>query len=135
MTMTSGNPNQDREAYLESWTRMMVSIWQEKILMLIGPGNTGALYASLQQELVKQSGGDIAKIQHFFNYYGVYVADGVGVGFFHGNKGDIGKPTTRKPKDWLFQKYAGSIHKLCEKMPELEGEEFAFLMAKVINGK
>jgi len=134
MMPQSGNPNQDREAYLEAWTKMMISIWQERILMLIGPGNSGALYHSLLPDLVKQSNGDIAKISHFFNYYGVYVADGVGVGFFHGNKGDIGKQTTRKQKDWLFKKYAGSIHKLCEKMADLEGEEFAYIISKVLKG-
>ena len=134
MMPQSGSLSQDWEAYLEAWTKVMVDIWQERILMLIGPGNSGALYRSLLPELVKQSNGDIAKISHFFNYYGVYVADGVGVGFKHGNNGDIGFDTTRKRKDWLFKKYAGSIHKLCEKMAEIEGEEFAYLIAQVLKG-
>jgi hypothetical protein len=136
MTQTNGaSVNEAREAYLQAWSEMMVRIWQEKILMLIGPHNTGALYHSLNQELIKQSGGDIAKIRHFFNYYGVYVDAGVGKGFFHGNHGDIGFTPKRKPKPWLSPKYFGSIHKLVQKMSDLDGEEFAVMMHRIIGGK
>jgi hypothetical protein len=134
--MTSQNGlNQDREAYLEAWSQMMINIWQEKILMLIGPGNTGALYQSLTKELMLQSDGDISKIVHLFNYYGVYVDAGVGRGFSHGNGGDLGFTPIRKPKPWLSPKYYASIHKLAEKMSDFDGEEFAIMMQRIIGSK
>ena len=133
--MPPSGTNNEREAYIDGWASMMIHIWEEKILMLIGPGNTGALYHSLQQEIIRQSGGDATTIDHFFNYYGVYVDAGVGNGFKRGNGGDLGFTPTRKPKRWLSPKYFSSIHKLVEKMSELDGEEFAIMIRRIINDK
>lgn len=133
--MQQNGLDNDRESYLEAWATMMVRIWEEKILMLIGPGNTGALYHSLQQELIRQSGGDIAVIEHFFNYYGVYVDAGVGNGFKRDNGGDLGFTPKRKPKRWLSPKYFSSLYKLVEKMSEFDGEEFAIMIQRVIGNK
>jgi hypothetical protein len=73
------------EQYERGWSRMMIDIWREKIIQL-NITDSGALQGSLQ-ELV--STGHVTTIEHKFLQYGLFVAAGVGKGFYHGNPGDL----------------------------------------------
>ena len=64
---------------------MMVDIWREKIQQL-NINDSGALRDSMT-ELV--STGQVTTIEHKFLQYGLFVAAGVGKGFYHGNPGDL----------------------------------------------
>ena len=76
---------QELERYERGWSRMMIEIWSEKISKM-NITDSGALQGSLQ-ELVKT--GQVTTIEHKFLQYGLFVAAGVGKGFYHGNPGDL----------------------------------------------
>jgi hypothetical protein len=150
MTAMSGNKGfvtPEKEEYLEGWTEMMVTIWRDK-MNLHGVGtsatirkkkkplevvhsSTGSLKESLRYEIAKQSGGDIAKISHFFNYYGMYLDGGVFPG--RGSMGEnyISNPN-RKPKPWRDLSYGVSRKILRSKMLELTGKDFLFALQSVL---
>ena len=76
---------QELERYERGWSKMMIDIWREKIVQL-NISDTGALSNSMT-ELV--STGQVTTIEHKFLQYGLFVAAGVGKGFYHGNPGDL----------------------------------------------
>lgn len=76
---------QELERYERGWSKMMIDIWREKIVQL-NISDTGALRNSMT-ELV--STGQVTTIEHKFLQYGLFVAAGVGKGFYHGNPGDL----------------------------------------------
>lgn len=131
--MMQTNGTNDRALYLQEWTKMMVNIWEERILLL-NVHDTGALYDSLKGFLIKNSGGDIIIIEHFFNFYGIYVDKGTGKEFYKGNAGDIGITPNRKAKLWFNPKFYYYTMKLAEKMAEISGKDFTYIMKKIIEG-
>ena len=73
------------EQYERGWSRMMVDIWREKIQQL-NISDSGALRASFEEVVTT---GQVTTIEHKFLQYGLFVAAGVGNGFYHGNPGDL----------------------------------------------
>jgi hypothetical protein len=135
------NGNTDFNAYLDGWAQTMITIWQEKMQSLqvgISKRNghlrtsSGELYNSIRTEVIRQAGGDTAKINHFFLYYGYYVEAGVGPEF--GENGKLGKTRDssgkftenpeRKAKPWLSGKYWYSRKKLLTEMIETTGRYY-----------
>jgi len=128
MTATNGN---DFEKYVDGWAEMMITIWKEK-MTAYEIGDTGALENSLRTEVYRQSGGNTTKIDHFFLYYGNYVARGVGREFSKGNKGDLGFTPKRKPKPWLSGKYWYSKQKLMAEMLRQTGDVYLKSMSSIL---
>lgn len=112
---------QNFEQYVDAWAQMMVTIWAEKMAQL-GIGDTKALEQSLRAEVIRQAGGDTTKINHFFLYYGHYVARGVGKEFKKGNAGNV--ISSRKAKPWLSGKYWYSKNKLLLEMLNQTGRYY-----------
>lgn len=131
MMQTNGTDN--REQYLKQWASRMVSIWEEKMIFL-DTRDTGQLYNSLKAFIVSNAGGEITVIEHFFNYYGIYVDKGTGREFSRGNGGDIGITPNREPKQWFNPKFYYYTQRLAEKMAEISGEEFTYIMKNIIEG-
>lgn len=127
------NGTNDREDYLREWADTMLDIWAEKLIAydLIG----SRLYKSLEHDLREQSGGDITKIEFTFNYYGIYVDKGTGKEFSIGNPGDLGFTPNRIPKPWYNIKFYYYTLKLAEKLAEIEGKEFIYIIKNVIEGR
>lgn len=73
------------EHYERGWSKMMIDIWREKIQQL-NITDSGALRDSMT-ELVQT--GQVTTIEHKFLQYGLFVAAGVGKGFYHDNPGDL----------------------------------------------
>ena len=88
MTTTIGN---DRVKYYESWAKMMVNIWEEKV-MLLNIHDTGELLRSFQHQVISSSAGDVGKIVFTYNYYGRMVDMGVRRGVKMGDEVVRSKP-------------------------------------------
>ena len=73
------------DKFNEEWTDTMIKIWREKISRL-RINDTGRLFGSFRSSIRK---GATTTIEHRFMQYGLYVASGVGKGFYHGNSGDL----------------------------------------------
>lgn len=114
--------NKDKEAYLNAWGQMMITIWQDHIRKQ-RIRSTGQLYNSFKCEVTKLANGDITKINHAFKHYGIYSDLGVGRGvtFSDQNNGFGG---LRKQKEWFFEEYDFSAWVLRHKMQEIFGEYF-----------
>jgi hypothetical protein len=142
----------DFETYLDGWAQMMITIWQEKMQSLqVGMSerhgrvrhSSGELYNSLRTEVIRQAGGDTAKINHFFLYYGYYVAAGIGPEF--GKTGKLGKTRNRlgqfsenperKPKPWFSGKYWYSKRKLLSQMIEQTGRSYLLSISKILESE
>ena len=124
----------DFNEYADAWAQMMITIWLDKMSAL-GVSDTGALANSLRTEVVRQAGGDVSKITHFFLYYGHYVARGVGKEFRKGNAGDLGFTPRRQPKPWLSGKYWYSKNKLMSAMLEHTGKMYLQSISGILTGK
>lgn len=121
---TTGTKNE----YYEAWAQMMVTIWQDKIIMQ-NIRDTGDLLGSFNTEVVMQSDGDVSKIIHSYLYYGRMVDMGVGQGVRHG---ESGKDSGRKPKPWYNKAYYHSIKVLTEKTAALYGEQFQAIIMETL---
>lgn len=137
--------DQEKEAYLDGWAKTMVTIWLDKMdehwvgeSELPSGGqrtSSGDLRRSFHQELIKQSGGNIAKITHTFLYYGIYLDGGVFPG--RGKRGEnyISNPN-RKSKPWRELSYGVSKKRLRDKMVELTGKDYLISIRTIlVNGK
>ena len=128
MTATNGS---DFDKYVDGWAEMMITIWKEK-MTAYEIGDTGALENSLRTEVHRQSGGNTTKIDHVFNYYGHYVARGVGREFSKGNRGDLGFTPKRKPKPWISGKYWYSKQKLMAEMLTQTGDVYLKSISSIL---
>lgn len=128
------NTSIQREQYLDAWADMMITFWHERMqaenvgISERADGSprhsTGALMRSFTLSLMKQAGGNTAKIDHMFNHYGMYLDGGV----FPGTKGSGGQNRVSNPnrqaKPWRSLKYWYSQRRLQEKMVELTGQDY-----------
>lgn len=160
---TTGNKQQvteaseeDRKKYIDAWTKMMIEIWQDKMIRL-KVMHTAALYRSLNGEIKANDGS--YSISHRFLEYGIYQDIGTGRGFHAGHGGYLevfdpvyreahglnkkrkwngpkskgstsGKP--RKPRKWFSVKYYASIMVIKEKMADMYAQDFTGIIVKAI---
>lgn len=113
----------------QGWADMLVDILHERIQML-RIRDTGALYGSVRKRRVTDR-----TIEHQFLQYGIYVANGTGNGYRRDNGGDLeildkdyrkkhGLKKKRQARDWFFNRYHYSIHRLNEKEAAFYGEQY-----------
>lgn len=133
--MTQPTGNNDLQNYLHAWAEMMITIWEEKLIML-SVNDTWELYKSFEQHVMMHSGGDGAKIEFAFREYGFYVNAGVGKEVHVGNDGDlidvakynVGTNTfqlERAPKPWFDTGWYKSIYALRRDVARIYGENIA----------
>lgn len=129
---------EDRIKYQDSWAKMMVDIWREKIerLHVI---DTYRLHQDMNENLTS-SGNELTIIQHKFMEYGIYQDCGTGNGYSKGNGGYLGflDPVydngrkRRRPREWFSRAYFASVMVLKEEMAYMYGEEFTGLLVEKI---
>lgn len=107
--------------YCKAWAEMMVNIWVDRMIQY-GIRDTGALLNSFKQNIVLQSGGNVAKIVFAFLYYGRMVAMGVHKGQTIENR--LLDNVKGKPRDWYTKPLYHSLLVLNEKRAQMYGEEF-----------
>lgn len=117
----------DRQQYMDAWAKMMITIWQDKMIEK-NIRHTGEMLQSFNTELYFQANGDVGKIVHTYNYYGRMVDMGVGLGV---KKADV-EESNRKPREWYGKAYYHSVRVLSEKMAELYGEEFQSIIHQTL---
>lgn len=96
----------EHQKWIDGWQKFMVDIWREKMMSFAPPVyDTGALSRSIQGVVHP---GPVTTIEHRFLEYGIYVARGVGNGYYRGNPGDLKflkdwktNPHHRQPRDWF----------------------------------
>ena len=114
---------QTQKEYIDGWTKMMMTIWKEKIIRY-GIVDTGHLHSNFNGD-----SDDNSALLKFVSY-GLYQAFGVGNGYKHGNGGNLefldpeyrkkhklGKP--RKRRNWYSPKLYSSVKVLQRAMAEL----------------
>lgn len=122
-------PNDEsKRAYYDAWAKMMITIWQDKIISM-GVRDSGDLLSSFIYEVSSQSGGDVGKITHTYLAYGRMVDMGVGRGSPLGEEN-----TSRRRKDWYSKAYFHSVKVLNEKMAQMYGEQFQYIITGTLNG-
>lgn len=126
--------DKEKNRYLDEWAALMITYWKEQMdaeMVGVSSGrdgrprfSTGDLRRSFSISVLKQSGGDVAKIDHMFNEYGMYLDGGVFPGELgSGGQNYISNPN-RTPKPWRSLKYWYSQKRLHEKMIELTGSSY-----------
>ena len=122
----------DINATLEAWADIVIKIWREKIIDL-KVIDTHSLFESLLDEMLRNAGEDISRIDFSFRLYGVYVDMGVGKEIEKGNAGDLGFTPTRQPKEWYSKKFYGQIMKLREILVEKYSKAVVYTMLNTFN--
>ena len=79
--------NRDKEKYLDEWAELMITYWVERMdaeMVGVSERSDGTprlscveLRRSFTVAVMKQAGGDTAKIDHMFKHYGMYLDGGV----------------------------------------------------------
>ncbi|GAP73088.1 hypothetical protein SAMD00024442_6_52 [Candidatus Symbiothrix dinenymphae] len=121
--MATNGTNTNFNQYADAWAQMMLTIWAEKMIQY-GIHDTGALENSLKAKVTLDAKGNAAKIEHFYNYYGNYVARGVGTGYRKGNGGALPFTPKREKRPWMSGKYWHSKNKLLMEMLEQTGKNY-----------
>lgn len=113
----------------EAWAKIVIEIWKNR-MMKYEVRNTGSLFISLAKHVEKHAGGDVQKIDFFYNQYGIYVDMGVGREFKQGNTGDVGREygmtsPKRRAKPWYSTAFYAQVKRLTEIITEKYGKEAA----------
>lgn len=130
----------DFERFKQQWTENMVKYWQERIDKL-DINDTGQLRASISGML---HSGPVTTIEHQFLQYGIYVANGTGNGYRHGNGGNLeildkdyrkkhGMDKKREPRDWFFRKFYASRMVLSEMALATYGRAYQGMVTQAID--
>lgn len=106
---------------MRAWAEITLKIWREKITEL-KVWDTGTLYESLENTLLRAAGNDVDKIEFSFKLYGVFVDMGTGREIPRGNMGDLGFTPIRKRKEWYSKIFYREVMRLKEIMIEKFGE-------------
>jgi len=130
MATTVTNTAADRRAYTLGWQDLMMTIWQER-LRLHDVGVTGALESSFQSPVIAWDGDMPRAIEHSFLLYGLYVEAGVGNGYRHGNRGDLGFTPNRVPAPWFRAKYRYSVDRFSKAMTGFYGRDFLAMIIQL----
>ncbi|WP_299576689.1 hypothetical protein [uncultured Sunxiuqinia sp.] len=99
----------DINATISAWADIVIKIWHEKMVEL-KVYDTGELYNSLLNELVKNAGNDIDRIEFSFKLYGIFVDMGAG-------KYGPGRLSQRNT-NWFSRIFFGQVRKLKEILTE-----------------
>jgi len=118
--------NIDVNKTVESWADIVIKMWKRKIIQL-NIGKTGALFDSLQYEIISHAGGDPARIDFMYKYYGRFVDMGVGREMSVGNQGEVN--TSRKPKKW----YSAVMFSQVKRLSEILKQKYNIIGASVIS--
>lgn len=117
---------------IAAWADIVIKVWHNKIIEL-GVWDKGSLDKSLLQELTRNAGGDIDKIEFSFNLYGKFVDMGVGREISKGNSGRLGFSPGRKSKPWLSRKFYGQIMKLKQLLVDRYSKEISQRLINNLN--
>lgn len=116
--------DKEYEKWFQEWTDLMTTIWSDRLRKLhISPYNPdrskepwrpapgGLLKSFVKGQFKKGTGKSAVKIIHSFLTYGIYVDLGTGREFGgpRNEKGQLLKPTMRKPKPWFTKSYYRSV--------------------------
>jgi hypothetical protein len=105
-----------------AWAEIVLKLFKRKIVDL-GVYDSGDLFDSLAFTVVQQSGGDISRIEFFYNTYGRFQDMGTGREVWKGNPGDLGFTPKRKRKPWYSKVFWGNMKDLSRIVAEHYGEE------------
>lgn len=101
---------------VEDWAKIVIDIWEEKALQL-GIHDTFSLAQSFYFHILNNAGGDAARIEFAFNYYGTFQDMGVG----KGTKLEDRSESSRVRKPW----YTTTFFKQIKILSILIAEKFA----------
>ncbi|MGL4908164.1 MAG: hypothetical protein ACRCZB_00755 [Bacteroidales bacterium] len=92
-----------------AWANIVIRNWEDKMRKL-NINSTYALARSFAYTVENNAGGDPARIEFAFNYYGRFVDMGVGGGQ------KLGETGRRRPKKWYSKPFFADVRKLGELM-------------------
>jgi hypothetical protein len=126
-----GTENTNISVTLEAWAAIVLDVWMERIEKL-KIGVSWQLADSFEQHVISEAGGDVARIEFAFKYYGKFVDMGVGHGVDLGSVAELkterrydGRQTgnRRRPKPWYNKALYSQTQRLMELMAEKYGRK------------
>ncbi len=112
-----------REQVIHQWADFVIRIWQQKVVSF-GIKQGSALARSFTNTIFANAGGDTAKIQYAFNWYGKLADMGVGRGTTIAQVGATG----RQKYPWLSTTFLLEVRKLANMIAALNaGEASVFI--------
>lgn len=110
--------NTNIELTIQAWSEIVIKNWLDKIEKL-NIYSTFQLHDSFTHHIISNAGGDIARIEFAFNYYGKFIDMGVGKGV---KIEDVtNTDNRRRPKKW----YSKVLYSEFMKLKELLAEKYA----------
>lgn len=128
---------------LEAWAKITIQEWRKKLLRM-KIGRTQALAASFKHHVLLSSGGDYAKIQFLYLWYGAMVDMGVGKGTALGGvkentiarrlQGKKNGPA-RKAKKWYSKVMYREMIILADILAKKYGDQLTFTAVERFSGQ
>jgi len=115
---------------LQAWAEIVIKNWLARIDAL-GIHDTYELSQSFIHHIISNAGGDIARIEFAFLFYGRFVDMGVGKGIKIGDAGL--KETRRRPYKWYSPVIYSEVKKLTEILAEKYARKGAITIVEKIN--
>lgn len=112
------------QQYYERWAKWVLEDWEEKIQKM-NIIHTGDLLRSLEEQVIANADGSVAKVQFFFNYYGKFVDMGAG---------PVNQPQ-RKPKPWFSKTFFKQVNNITVNLSKEYGRRIALTIAETISDK
>jgi len=115
---------------LQAWADIVIKNWLAKIDAM-GIHDTYELSQSFIHHIISNAGGDIARIEFAFLFYGRFVDMGVGKGIKIEDTGM--KESRRRPHKWYSPVIYSQVKKLTEILAEKYAHKGALIIVEKIN--
>ena len=114
-----------KEQIIHQWANFVIQIWQQRVIA-VGIKQDSALARSFANTIYANAGGDTAKIEYAFNWYGKMADMGVG----RGTKLEQVGQTTRKKYPWFSTTFLLEVKKLANMIARFKAEEATLVITE-----
>jgi hypothetical protein len=114
-----------REQIIQEWAGFVLRIWQQRVLQT-GIKSGSELARSFTNTIYANAGGDTAKIEYAFNWYGKLADMGVGRGTKYSQIGQ----TKRKAYPWLSSTFLLEVKKLANMIAKYNANEATIVITE-----
>jgi hypothetical protein len=114
-----------KEQIIHEWAAFVIRIWQQRVID-VGIKSSSELARSFTNTIYANAGGDTAKIEYAFNWYGKLADMGVG----RGTKLEQVGQTKRQRYPWFSTTFLLEVKKLANMIARFKAEQATIVITE-----
>lgn len=115
----------NKEQIIHEWAAFVIRIWQQRVID-VGIKSSSELARSFTNTIYANAGGDTAKIEYAFNWYGKLADMGVG----RGTKLEQVGQTKRQRYPWFSTTFLLEVKKLANMIARFKAEQATIVITE-----